>query len=57
VFVARPGIVLGKKGEEVERLKGVLSQMLGGVSVHIVIEEVKKPDTDANWFPKVLLSN
>ena len=47
VFVARPGVVLGKKGEEVEKLKGILSQMLGGASVHIVIEEVKKPDIDA----------
>ncbi len=47
VLVARPGVVIGRKGEEVEKLKVKLSEMLG-VPVHIIIEEVKKPDTDAN---------
>jgi small subunit ribosomal protein S3 len=47
VQVARPGVVIGRKGEEVEKLKIKLSEMLG-VPVHIIIEEVKKPDTDAN---------
>ncbi len=47
VQVARPGVVIGRKGEEVEKLKVKLSEMLG-VPVHIIIEEVKKPDTDAN---------
>lgn len=46
VYVARPGVVIGKKGEEVERLKGQVAQMLG-VPVHINIEEVRKPDLDA----------
>ena len=46
VFAARPGVVLGKKGEEVERVKAKLSAMLG-FPVHINIEEVKRPDTDA----------
>lgn len=47
VLVARPGVVIGRKGEEVEKLKVKLSEMLG-VPVHIIIEEVKKPDIDAN---------
>jgi small subunit ribosomal protein S3 len=47
VHVARPGVVIGRKGEEIEKLKLKLSGMLG-VPVHIIIEEVKKPDTDAN---------
>jgi small subunit ribosomal protein S3 len=46
VRVARPGNVIGKKGEEIERLKAKLSGMMG-VPVHINIEEVKKPDMDA----------
>jgi small subunit ribosomal protein S3 len=46
VFVARPGVVIGKKGEEIEKLKIKLTGMLG-VPVHIVIEEIKKPDLDA----------
>ena len=46
VFVSRPGIVLGKKGEEVERMKTKLSAFMN-VPVHITIEEIKRPDTDA----------
>ena len=46
IHTARPGIVIGKKGEDVERLrKEVGAQM--GVPVHIDIEEVRKPDLDA----------
>ncbi|GAB2894655.1 30S ribosomal protein S3 [Microbulbifer echini] len=46
IHTARPGIVIGKKGEDVERLrKEVGAQM--GVPVHIDIEEVRKPDMDA----------
>lgn len=46
IHTARPGIVIGKKGEDVERLrKAVGAQM--GVPVHIDIEEVRKPDLDA----------
>ncbi|MBA3980879.1 MAG: 30S ribosomal protein S3 [Alcanivorax sp.] len=46
ISTARPGIVIGKKGEDVERLrKDVAEQM--GVPVHINIEEVRKPDLDA----------
>ncbi|MCK5886049.1 MAG: 30S ribosomal protein S3, partial [Alcanivorax sp.] len=46
IATARPGIVIGKKGEDVERLRrDVAAQM--GVPVHINIEEVRKPDLDA----------
>jgi small subunit ribosomal protein S3 len=47
VEVARPGVVIGRKGEEVEKLKKELSVMLG-LPVSIIIQEVKKPDLDAN---------
>ena len=46
VHSARPGVVIGKKGEDIESLKGELQRMLG-VPVHVNIEEVRKPETDA----------
>ena len=46
IFTARPGIVIGKKGEDVERLRKDVAQMMG-VPVAINIEEVRKPDVDA----------
>ncbi len=46
VYSARPGVVIGKKGEDIESLKGELQKMLG-VPVHVNIEEVRKPEVDA----------
>lgn len=46
IYTARPGIVIGKKGEDVDKLRNAVSQMMG-VPVHINIEEVRKPDLDA----------
>ena len=46
VYTARPGIVIGKKGEDVEKLKGILSEKMG-IPVQINIEEIRKPDLDA----------
>jgi len=46
VYTARPGIVIGKKGEDVEKLRSELSAKMG-VPVHINIEEIRKPDLDA----------
>jgi small subunit ribosomal protein S3 len=46
VHSARPGVVIGKKGEDIESLKVELQRMLG-VPVHVNIEEVRKPETDA----------
>ena len=46
IYTARPGIVIGKKGEDVEALRGVLSGKMG-VPVQINIEEIRKPDLDA----------
>jgi small subunit ribosomal protein S3 len=47
IHTARPGIVIGKKGEDVERLRNEVSKMMG-CSVHINIEEIRKPDLDAS---------
>ncbi len=46
IHTARPGIVIGKKGEDVEKLRGEISKRMG-VPVHINIEEIRKPDLDA----------
>jgi small subunit ribosomal protein S3 len=46
IHTARPGIVIGKKGEDVERLRQEVSRMMG-VPVHINIEEIRKPELDA----------
>jgi len=46
VHSARPGVVIGKKGEDIEALKVELQRMLG-VPVHVNIEEVRKPEVDA----------
>ena len=46
VFSARPGVVIGKKGEDIEVLKADLQKILK-VPVHVSIEEIRKPETDA----------
>jgi small subunit ribosomal protein S3 len=46
IFSARPGVVIGKKGEDIEALKSSLSLMMG-VPVHVNIEEIRKPEVDA----------
>ncbi|MGI9287551.1 MAG: 30S ribosomal protein S3 [Pseudomonadales bacterium] len=46
IHTARPGIVIGKKGEDVEKLRHDLTERLG-VPVNINIEEIRKPDVDA----------
>lgn len=46
IHSARPGVVIGKKGEDIEALKSQLQKMMA-VPVHINIEEVRKPEVDA----------
>ena len=46
IHTARPGIVIGKKGEDVEKLRVEVARMMG-VPVHINIEEIRKPELDA----------
>jgi small subunit ribosomal protein S3 len=46
IFSARPGVVIGKKGEDIENLKRDLGKQLG-VPVAVNIEEVRKPEIDA----------
>lgn len=46
VYTARPGIIIGKSGKEVETLRDEIHKILG-VPVHVTIEEVRKPELDA----------
>src|SRR4051812_17581784 len=46
IYSARPGVVIGKKGEDIENLKRELATRLG-VPVAVNIEEVRKPEVDA----------
>jgi len=46
IYTARPGIVIGKKGEDVEKLRRELTQKMG-IPVQVNIEEIRKPDLDA----------
>ncbi|HJW10354.1 MAG TPA: 30S ribosomal protein S3, partial [Albitalea sp.] len=47
IFSARPGVVIGKKGEEIEALKAELRRIMGVNQVHVNIEEIRKPEIDA----------
>lgn len=46
VYSSRPGVVIGKKGEDIESLKADLGKIMG-VPVHVNIEEIRKPEIDA----------
>lgn len=47
LFSARPGVVIGKKGEDIEKLRAQLNGLMS-VPVTLNIEEVRKPEIDAN---------
>jgi small subunit ribosomal protein S3 len=46
IHTARPGVVIGKKGEDIDRLRKQVSEKMG-IPVHISIEEIRKPELDA----------
>ncbi|MDC1011299.1 30S ribosomal protein S3 [Methylophilaceae bacterium] len=47
IFSARPGIVIGKKGEDIETLRSSLQNLMG-IPVQLNIEEIRKPEVDAS---------
>jgi small subunit ribosomal protein S3 len=47
IYTARPGMVIGKKGEDIETLRAELRKRMGLQSVDVAIEEVRKPEIDA----------
>jgi len=46
IHTARPGVVIGRKGEDIDRLRKEVSAKMG-IPVHISIEEIRKPELDA----------
>ena len=46
IHTARPGIVIGKKGEDIESLRKQVSKLMG-IPAHISVEEIRKPELDA----------
>src|SRR5215210_5844860 len=47
IHTARPGIVIGRKGAEIEKMTSDISEMSGGKQVKIDIQEIKTPELDA----------
>ena len=47
IHTARPGIVIGRKGAEIEKMTSDIGNMAGGKSVKIDIQEIKTPELDA----------
>jgi small subunit ribosomal protein S3 len=46
IHTARPGIVIGKKGEDIEQLRAAIARKMG-MPVHVNIEEIRKPEIEA----------
>jgi small subunit ribosomal protein S3 len=46
ILSGRPGVILGRKGEYIDKLRKLVADILG-VPVHITVEEVRKPEIDA----------
>ena len=52
VHTARPGVVIGKKGQEINQLRQSLSQICGATNVDISVQEVKRPELNATLIAK-----
>jgi len=47
VYTARPGIVIGRRGAEADRLRADLAKITGNPKIHFNIQEIKQPELDA----------
>ncbi|MBI3252726.1 MAG: 30S ribosomal protein S3 [Candidatus Omnitrophica bacterium] len=47
IFTARPGVIIGRKGADIDRLREELQTMTGNKEVHINIREIKNPSIEA----------
>jgi len=56
IYTARPGMVIGKKGEDIESLRAELRKRMGLQSVDVAIEEVRKPEVDAQLIAESITS-
>ena len=48
LFVARPGVVIGQDGKNIDKIKGDLTKVFSGAKINVDVVEVKNPDLDAN---------
>jgi len=55
IHTARPGIVIGKKGEDIERLKIAVTKIMG-VPTHVNVAEIRKPELDADLIAQGIAS-
>jgi len=53
IHTARPGLVIGRKGEDIDKLRKEVSAMMG-IPVHINIEEIRKPELDAQLVAEAI---
>ncbi|OGT37158.1 MAG: 30S ribosomal protein S3 [Gammaproteobacteria bacterium RIFCSPHIGHO2_12_FULL_38_14] len=53
IYSARPGVIIGKKGGDVESLKQAVSKIMN-VPVHITIEEIRKPELDSKLVAEMV---
>ena len=56
VHCAKPGMVIGRQGTEIEKLKKICERMLGGKEVSLNIIEIKQPDLDAQLVAESIAS-
>jgi small subunit ribosomal protein S3 len=55
IHTARPGVVIGKKGADIEKLRSALQEITGS-EVHLNIVEIRKPEIDANLVAENIAS-
>ncbi|MFB3116859.1 MAG: 30S ribosomal protein S3 [Gammaproteobacteria bacterium] len=55
IHTARPGIVIGKKGEDIDRLRIAISNMMG-IPAQVSVEEIRKPELDATLVAQNIAS-
>jgi len=56
IWSARPGVVIGRKGENVKALRHDVEVLTGGKRVHIDVQEIKQPDLDAKLVAENIVS-
>ena len=56
IFTARPGVLIGKQGSEIEVIKKLVAKICKGKQIAINISEVKKPDADAQLVAESIAS-
>lgn len=56
IWTARPGVVIGRKGENVKLLRQRIEELSGGKRVHVDVQEVEQPDLDASLIAENIVA-